>query len=679
MSLSTLFNPRSVAVIGASSDPSKVGYALLKNIVAGDASREIFPITLNAKEILGKQAYTSIAEVPDEVDLAVIAVRADIVPKVLHDCAHAGVTAAVVITAGFKEVGEEGKKLEDEIAGIAEKHGITLLGPNCLGVMNTHTNWNASFAVEAPQKGGISFVSQSGAIGTALLDWANREGVGFAKFVSLGNEAALDEIDFLEYLADDPETSAVLMYVENIANGGMFMKLAKRLTDKKPLVVLQAGTSVRGGIAVSSHTGSLAPSSAVFEAAAKQSGVTVVHTLRELFSIAKLFAMGITEPKQNLVILTNGGGPSVNATDILASSDSLSLVAFSDETKEALRAVLPPMAAVNNPIDAIGDAGPDRYDGCLKTLTTMDDVDAVLTLVTPQMMTNAEGIADVLLSYRAKKPIIPIMMGGRSVAAGVQKLIAGGLVNFEFPSDAITALDKLTNNAADSKKKVESNTHKAANETLTMLHLDDMREVLGSYNIHLAGEFVSEGSGIDAALEKLGEGPYAMKAISQELVHKSDLKAVQLHLESKEALEHAWEEIYRYVQEHTPGAIIDGMLIQKMVTGQETIIGMKRDSTFGPVIVFGLGGIFVEILKDASMRVAPITKEEALLQIQEIQGIGLLTGARGREKANLDALAEIIVALSTLALEHPEIQEIDFNPVFATPEGAYVVDARVMV
>lgn len=677
MSLSTLFNPRSVAVIGASSDPSKVGYALLKNIVDGSKERDVYPITLNAKEILGKKAYTSIAEVPEDVDLAVIAVRADIVPKILHECAHASVTTAVVITAGFKEIGAEGKKLEEEIAAMATKHGITLLGPNCLGVMNTHTDWNASFAVEAPTKGGIAFVSQSGAIGTALLDWANRERVGFSKFVSLGNEAALTELDFLEYLAEDTETTAVLMYAENIANGGMFMKLAKRLTDKKPLVILQAGKSARGSTAVSSHTGSLAPSSAVFEAAAKESGAIVARSLRELFSLAKLFSMGIVEAQEELVILTNGGGPSVNATDLVEATTSLSLTTFSPETKDALRAVLPSMAAVNNPIDVIGDAGPERYEGCLKTLTALPSTDAILALVTPQMMTHAEGIADVLLRYRAAKPIIPVMMGGASVAGGVEKLKAAGLVNFDFPSDVIDALEKLAR-GKPKKQPVESADAKASTP-LRMLPITDMMTLLGEYGLHLAGEFVENGSGIEAALEKLGTGPYAMKAISQELVHKSDLRAVELNVVDRAALETAWEEIYQYVQAHTAGATIDGMLIQKMVKGQETIIGMKRDSTFGPVIVFGLGGIFVEILKDASMRVAPITKEAALAQVHEIQGIGLLTGARGREKANLDALADILVALSTLSLEHPEIQEIDFNPVFAAPDGAHIVDARVMV
>lgn len=679
MNLESLFNPRSVAVIGASSDPSKVGYALLKNIVDGDPTRDVYPITLNAKEILGKKAFTSIMEVPEEVDLAVIAVRADIVPKVLHDCAHAGITAAVIISAGFKEVGEAGAKLEAELRETAAEHGIALVGPNCLGVMDAHADWNASFAVEKPLPGRISFVSQSGALGTALLDWANREGVGFAKFVSLGNEAALTELAFLDYLAKDTETGAVLLYAEHIEDGPSFMKAVRALTRRKPLVVLQAGTSKRGSSAVSSHTGSLAPESAVFETALRQSGAIPVKNLRELFSFAKLFHDGFTTPVRNLVILTNGGGPSVNTADVLENAGGLSLTTFSEETKTSLREVLPPMAAVGNPIDVIGDAGPERYHECLKVLTKLPEVDAILALVTPQMMTNAEEITRVLLAHRGIKPIIPCLMGGAAVEQGVAVLREARIANFEFPSDAIQAFAGLAHTESF-KKVIEAPAQQDSGTTnLRMLHIDEMQTLLSAYNIRAEGEFVREGTELAGALGRLGAGPYAIKAISQELVHKSDLKAVQLHLESKQDLERAWAQIYQYVQAHSPGAVIDGMLVQRMIKGTEIIIGMKRDRTFGPVIVVGIGGIFVEILKDASMRIAPITKEEALVQIHELKSIALLTGARGTEPANLQALANIVVALSTLSMEHPEVLEVDCNPVFATPTGAHIVDVRIMV
>jgi len=677
MQYNTLFNPRSVAVIGATGNPSKVGYALMKNILAGSV-REVYPVTLGETEVLGQAAYTSVGAIPGPVDLVVIAVRADLVAMILRECAKKHSTAAIVISAGFKEVGPEGKKLEEEIAAVARENGITLLGPNCLGIMNAHADWNASFAVGKPRAGGIAFVSQSGALGTALLDWANREGIGFSKFVSLGNEAALSEVEFMEYLADDTETSAVLLYVEQVADGARFMEAAQRITKNKPLVVLRAGRSARGSAAVASHTGSLAPSDKIFGAALRQVGAIPVDSLRTLFSLAKLFELGLTGPLQRLVILTNGGGPSVNTADLVDLSHSLSLASFTDETKAALREVLPPMAAVSNPIDVIGDAGPDRYENTLRILTTLSDVDAIITLVTPQMMTDPKGIAEVLVQHRSMKPIIPVLMGGATVAPGVAVLQEQGMVNFALPTDVVEALDALARGMASHKIDADTPPAHASATTRSMMPLPEMQELMERYDLHLSGLFVESRAALAQVVETLGEGPYAIKAIGNELVHKSDLKAVRLGLEDVAALGMAWDDIFAHLTAHVPGITIDGMLVQRMIDGVECIVGMKRDSVFGPVIVFGLGGIFVEILKDSSMRIAPVSREEALAQIQEIKGLPLLTGARGREPVKLEPLAEAISSLSQLALEHPEIQEIDFNPIFATPDGAHIVDARMM-
>lgn len=675
MNLKTLFNPNSVAVVGAANEVDKVGYALMKNILRG-STREVYPITLKDKEVLGQIAYSSLKAVPGHIDIAIIAVPAKIVKSILEECGEIGITTAVVISAGFREVGEEGKKMEIEIAETAEKHGITLLGPNCLGVMNAHAEWNASFAVDSPKKGGTAFVSQSGALGTALLDWANKDGVGFSKFVSLGNEASLSELEFLEYLADDENTKAVLLYIEKVTDGPKFLELAQRITEKKPLVVLRAGRSVRGSVAVTSHTGSLAPSDKVFESALRQVGAIPVESLRTLFSLAKMFELGLTKPLQKLAILTNGGGPSVTTADLVSFSHSLTLVDFSDETKEQLRSVLPPMASVNNPIDVIGDAGPSRYNDTLRILTELEDVDAVLTLVTPQMMTDPKEIAEVFVKQKNKKPIIPIFMGGKTADKGIQTLLENGMVNFDSPRDVVDSLDAL---ALCMEKPAEKTTEPRLSKHLKMVPIEKMQRILENFNLYLEGVYVKNREEVEHALNQIGEGPYAMKAISSDLVHKSDLQAVKLHLQNAKEVVSTWDDIEKYVQEHTQGALIEGMLIQKMLHGIECIIGMKRDAVFGPVIVFGLGGIYVEILKDASMRIAPITKEEAHKQIMEIQGLPLLTGARGAEPVNLDAIVTIIVSLSELSLKHPEIEEIDFNPVFATVEGTHIVDARIMV
>lgn len=672
--LNTLFNPNKVAVVGATNDASKVGYALMKNILDGRA-REVYPVTLSDAEVLGHVAYQSITAIPGDVDLAVIAVRADIVATILEECGKKGVHTAVVISAGFKEAGEEGVALEKNIADVARKYDITLLGPNCLGVMNAHAEWNASFAVNSPQKGGIGFVSQSGALGTALLDWANGEGVGFSKFVSLGNEATLTELDFLEYLADDEDTKAVLLYIEKVTDGNKFLALARKVAKKKPLVVLRAGRSARGSVAVASHTGSLAPSDKVFGSALRQVGAIPVDSLRTLFSLAKLFELGYTKPLKNLVILTNGGGPSVNTADLIGFSQSLSLVDFSNETKDALKAVLPPMAAVNNPIDVIGDAGPSRYRDTLGILQALDDVDGIIALVTPQMMTDPKDIADVFIEKKDGTPIIPVLMGGETTQKGARELIENGMASFHSPTDVVEALDALAK-GIPKKTQILGNTDHAS--TLHMLDIFEMQTTLLNYDLKLEGVFVEQKDEIENAVAQLGDGPYAIKAISSELVHKSDLKAVQINLSDAQALTTAWDEIVTYVDTHTSGATIDGMLIQRMAEGVECIIGMKRDPVFGPVIVFGLGGVFVEILKDSSMRIAPITKEEALEQIQEIKGLPLLTGARGSEPVNVEALADVIVSLSKLSLENDHIKEIDFNPVFVNKSGAYIVDARFM-
>lgn len=672
-SLNTLFNPRSVAVIGASGQKGKVGYALMQNICAG-AQRNIYPITLNEQEIFGLQVHRSVLDVHEPIDCAIIAVRADLVASVLRECAQKDIHSAVVISAGFKEVGEEGKKMEEQIAAIAKEHDIALLGPNCLGIIDAHADFNASFAVEKPLKGSVAFLSQSGALGTALLDWSNSEGLGFSKFVSLGNEASLSELPFMEYIADDENTKAVLMYLEKVTDGPRFLELARKITDKKPLVILHAGKSARGGSAVMSHTGSLAPEGTVFSSACKQSGAIVVNKLAELFSFAKLFSMGFLTPKRRLAVVTNGGGPSINATDLIDLSESLELTVFPRETWEELKKVLPPMASVGNPVDLIGDASSLRYDAVLKILTAKNDIDAILFLVTPQMMTDEEAIARVLVMHAKEKPIIPVFMGGKSIEPAVKVLRENGLVNFVFPSDVVSVLDLFT--LYPEKKNVLG--VGGASTRLAMVPMEEMRPLLSTYGVYLDGALMRTKEEINDALWSIGAGPFVIKAISKELVHKSDLHAVKVNLSDAKAVEQAWSEIETEVHEHSPNAHIDDILVQRMSRGKEVIIGMKRDAVFGPIVVFGLGGIFVEILKDVSMRVAPVSKQEAIRQIQEIKGYELLSGIRGEAPVNIDALADIIVNISRLALEHPEVEEIDLNPVIVTQERAVVVDARLM-
>lgn len=673
MDLTRFFDPGVIAVIGASKDPAKVGHALLLNITRG-TERKVFPINPKETEIMGLPCYPSVLATPEAIDLAVIAVPAVLVAGVLHECGEKKIPFAIVVSAGFKETGAEGKKLEDEIAAIAREHGIALLGPNCFGFADAISNLNTTFAADRPQKGTIAFLSQSGALGALMLNWANAIGVGFSKFVSLGNEAVLTEIELLEHLRDDENTRAILMYIEQVSDGERFVRTLKELQGKKPVAILRSGRSARGSAAARSHTGSLAPEDTVFKAACREGGAIVVDTLSEFLSLAKLFHMGLVRPVTRLAIVTNAGGPSIITADMVELSRSLSLVDLSEGVKAKLKSVLPPIASVLNPVDLIGDALASRYNDALEVLSADERIDAILAILTPQTMTQPEETARVVGVWRSRKPIIPIFIGGKAVEKGKTVLVQRGLVNFDMPDDAVRALDALAFGKKKEKKEIRTE-HTAAPSV--MLGFDETRGLLKAYGLEAAGVFVRTKEGLGTVGEQL-HAPFAMKVVSRDVIHKTDAKGLAFGLKGKEDLERAWDTISRDVEAHVPGAVIDGFLVQEMARGKEVIIGMKRDAVFGPVIVFGLGGVFVEILKDASMRLAPIEEASARDMIQEIQAFPILAGARGERPVATAALVHIITAVSWLATEHPEITEFDLNPVIVDEERAIIADARFM-
>ncbi|MEK9177853.1 MAG: acetate--CoA ligase family protein, partial [Patescibacteria group bacterium] len=474
--------------------------------------------------------------------------------------------------------------------------------------------------------------------------------------------------------------------LEKLSDGKRFMELVSEITKTKPVVVLKAGRSERGMEAVMSHTGSLAPADSVFSAALKQSGAIAVESIREFFNMAKLFQLGIMKPLKNLVILTNGGGPSVVTADLIDLSRSLSLVELSDSTKEALRKVLPSMAAVGNPVDIIGDALSSRYEDALKILVDEKGVDAIILMLTPQMMTKVEETAKLIVQYRSKKPIIPVFIGGPTIQAGLEYLKRNTLVNFNFPKDAVEALDNLAlchsreggNPGKSSYTKSVSD--KSSRVSFSkMMDFVEMTKILNEYNISLTGILVKEKTKLISVISKFGSGPYAMKVISNNIIHKTDAGAVKLNIKSIEEANTAWDLMEKKILKENLNARIEGVLVQKMGIGREVIIGMKRDSTFGPTILFGLGGILAEAIKDTSLRIVPVSKNKALQMMQEIKGVSILNGMRGEKSVDFDALADIIVNLSRLAIEHPEIKEIDLNPVMVTNTEVVVVDARVMI
>lgn len=675
--LDKFFNPQKIAVIGASNDQNKVGYSLVKNLLDGQG-RNIYPVTLSEKEILGLPAFASVLDVPDQIDLALIAIRADAVPEALADCGLKGIKNVIVVSSGFKEAGPKGEELENKITEVAREYDISLLGPNCLGVINAQNNLNASFSNQKPLPGKIAFLSQSGALGAGLVDWANGQGVGLSKLVSLGNEADLTEIEFLEYLENDPDTSAVFMYLENVKDGTKFMETLSRITRKKPVVVIKAGMGSHGNLAVRSHTGALAPEPEVFVAACKQAGAVTVSSLRAFFHLVKTLPQvwDASSPVQRLIILTNGGGPSVVAADLIDRSCSLSLSVLPEETKEKLREVLPPMAAIGNPVDILGDALAERYDRALEILVKDENTDGVLVIITPQMMTEMKETAEVLAKYKSLKKIFPILPGGSSMHEAREELIRRGMTYFTFPRDVVESLDYLARGAAKIKSPYGHHGETAAPVVREMIEYGEVFNLLSQYGLNVSGKFLQRKEDLAGALRECGEGPYAMKAFAKFLVHKTETGAVRLNIKNLEEAETVWEELW---QNPSADGQLDGILVQKMEKGREVIIGMKRDNTFGPALVFGLGGVLAEAIKDTSVRIAPIGKAEALQMMREIKGLKILEGLRGEPPVNFDLLADIVVGLSRLSLEHPEIKEIDLNPVMATDTSATIVDARVMV
>lgn len=671
MSLKTLLDPRSIAIIGVTNDPASTGTTVMQHMRAG-TKRAVYPVSSTEHEILDTPTFTSVGEIPHPIDLAVIAVPAQEVASVLRECAHKGADTALILSTGFNEADGTGTVLLEEIATIAKENGMTVLGPSSLGVVCTHTHWNASTISEPPREGSVAFVSRSSSFGTTLFERATRDGVGFSTFVTIGDGVALSEADILDHLATDRATHAVLLYLEQVSDGPGLLEALRRTTKKKPVVILRAG---RTEATAEEHA--LVPTDDVLDAALAQTGALVVDSDRVFFSFAKLFALGLTEPCPRLMLVESVGSSATHAIDRINSSHSLSLATITEDTQGALQTLIDPTADIGNPLQVPADASPEVFASLLEVLVDQASIDAILLSLPSELIASTPTFVDDLRTYSAKKPIIPLCIHADATAPEVTLLTHAGIPVFDSPADALEALDNLANGVPKEKEEQAVETPRLSPH-LAMYPIEDMQTILANYDLPLRGVFVREKDDIERALGKLGEGPYAIKAISRELVHKHDLGAVLLSLTDKEAIDKAWDKILKQVENHTKGATIDGMLVQTMVTGIECTVSMVRDATVGATVVFGLGGTLAEVLEDRAIRVLPIDKDEAKIMISEIKAYPLLTGANDTEPCDLDALAELIASLSHLALDYPEIQEVDFDPVFATPKGTNIVDARVM-
>jgi len=695
--LEKFFSPRSVAVVGASREQGKVGHEIFKNLLLCGFSGNVYPVNPKAATILGKKVYAGIADIPEaEVDLAVIVIPAQHVRESLIQCAQKGIRSVIVISAGFKESGKEGAQKERELLQTAKECGIKIMGPNCLGLINTGTNLNASFSGDMPSKGNIAFFSQSGALGTAILDWAVGQKIGFSKFISMGNKADLAEIDIMEALCQDPDTKVMLGYLEGIERGQEFMHKAREVSKVKPIIITKSGSTSAGTRAASSHTGSLTGSDVAFEAAFKQSGVIRARTIEELFNYALAFAYQPLPEGPNLAIVTNAGGPGILAADS-AEKNNINLSFLSKETTDKLITVLPPAAGVYNPVDILGDARAERYQKTLEVVLDDPRVHGILVILTPQAMTEIPQTAEIIgeVSMSTEKPILASFMGEYAVREGIERLAKYKIPNYSYPEHAIESFQTMwryrqwqsqapltyVSSKADKPRvrqiidQVRDNGH---------LQIGDLkaREMLAAYQFEVPASRVAEDS--DMAVE-LAEGigyPVVMKIVSPEILHKSDVGGVRVGLKNPEEVHTAFLEIMAKVRKLMPQALIQGVSIQKMYEGnREVILGMARDPQFGPLIMFGLGGIYVEVLKDISFRIAPICREEAQAMITEIKSYPMLKGVRGQKPVDIKAIVDALLHLSQLAVDFPEILEADVNPLIMkeSGQGAVAVDARFTI
>jgi len=689
--MDAFFYPRSIAVIGASRESGKVGYSVLKNLMDANYRGELVPVNPNAEEVLGLKAYPKVKK----VDLAIIVVPASIVPSVLEDSARVGVKASIIISAGFRESGPQGAILETQIRGIAKEHSIRIVGPNCLGIISTGANMNASFASEYPSKGNISLISQSGAICTSFLDWAANESLGFDKLVSVGNKADVAEAELLEYIAHDPSTNVVALYVEGIDNGREFMRVAKEVSRMTPLVVLKAGRTDMGAKAASSHTGALAGSDAAYDAAFKQSGIIRVNTIDELFDAAKAFSRCPIPKNSGMAIITNAGGLGVLASDAAVEFNVL-LANFTKETIIALRGALTRESNIYNPVDILGDAKPQRYADTLKTVLADQNVGLVTVLLTPQAMTEPEETAGLLnkLALQASKPILTSFLGGKELTKSRDKLKQGKTANFTSPETAIRAASNLIRfREIAMSEEVESMPPRRAGqksgallqiqrvqaEGRTSLTEEEGMNVLRAYGIRTPKDkIVTSRENVIRAAREIGY-PVVLKVNSTDISHKTDVGGVITGISTDKAANNAFDQIYANINKRMPQALIGGVTVEEMVHGVEVIIGVTRDPQFGPFITFGLGGVYVEVLRDVSHRLAPITLAEAKKMISEVKSYPILLGARGRKALDIDAIARTIVCVSRISQDFNKIQEIEINPLMVQEVGCIAVDALVVI
>lgn len=696
MTESVFLSPKSIAIIGASDKEGSVGRAITSNIMKGYKGT-IYPISPTRDTVFDKKAYKSVLDVPEEIDLAVIVTKNTIVPTVLEECGKKKLKGAIVITAGFKEVDEEGAKLEQQLRGIAKKYGLKVIGPNCLGVMNLDpkTMMNSTFLKITPKSGQIALVSQSGAICAALVEDASAQGIGFSAVVSMGNKAEMSEIDVLEMLADHDQTKVIVMYLEDMGDGQKFLKICKHITKnlKKPVLVLKSGRSPEGAKAAMSHTGALMGSDEIYDALLKQSGAIRVDTMEELFDYATAFSKQPLPIEGDLVIVSNAGGPAIISTDA-CSKLGIKMAKIAD-IRPKIDAVIPPWGSSRNPVDIVGDADYNRFNNVLENVLAHKNVGSVITMCTPSATLDYDKLAEVIvaMSKKYKKTMLASLMGLDEGIKNREILAEGGVPYYTYAEGAIRTLKAMLRFAdwlaapegTISKFKVNTNKvtkilEKAKQDGKKNLLEEEGQEILRSYGLPLPKSELATNEKEAAKIAKKIGYPVVLKIASPQIIHKSDAGGVKVNLQNEKEVRAAFKEIVKNAKKYDKNATIKGVLVVEMVRGgKEMIIGSKLEPGFGPVIMLGMGGIYVEVLKDVTFRLAPVTDKEADDMISSIKTKKLLEGVRGEKPSDLNKLSECIQRLSQLVTDFKEIKELDMNPVLVMEKGkgCKILDVRI--
>jgi acetyltransferase len=695
MSLESFFNPQSIAIVGASRQKSKVGYEILANIVKAGYKGGIFPVNPNTDTIEGLKCYPDLESIPDTPDLVIIIVPAKIVPPVMQQCAKVGVKSVIIITAGFREVGEEGRALEKQVVQIAKQAGIRVIGPNCLGLIVPANKLNASFGGDLPAAGAIAYLSQSGALLAAILDTANAAGIGFSKLVSIGNKADIDELDIIKALAADKDTKVIAGYLESIADGDEFVSQAERISHTKPIILIKSGGTQAGAKAASSHTGSLAGSETAYESAFERAGIIRCDSIRQQFDYAQAFANQPLPGGPGVAVITNAGGPGIMAADAIE-REGLSFAGLTKETEEKLASRLPAAANWHNPIDILGDALADRYEFALDVVLDDPNVDVVLVLLTPQAMTEPARTAEVIVKTarsKRKKPVLACFLGAAKVKEGVEILRRGKIPPYDTTQGAVSTIKVMVDYVRwrsrpkrvvklfpVNRRKVENIVERHLRQGILDIGEAESKEILEAYGfVTPKGSLATTADQAANIAQQIGY-PVVLKIWSPDILHKSDVGGVKVGLASEQEVRDAFDLMIYRIPKKLPDAHILGVLVQEMCRkGKEVILGMHRDPHFGPLMMFGMGGIMVEVLKDVSFYLAPLTAEEAKQMLVNTKTYRILQGVRGDEGVDVDKIAEGLQRLSQLVTEFPQIREMDINPYVVGREGTtpIAVDARI--